>query len=98
MQSDHLWWSQRCGVREGETPRGSARLAQLIKSYADEFSALKRPSQMADSVLPKAAWKRPPTDNVKLNCDGAFRQQNRSGGWGFVLRDHDGCILDWRRF
>ncbi|XP_066310851.1 uncharacterized protein [Miscanthus floridulus] len=48
---------------------------------------------MADSVLPKAAWKRPPTDHVKLNCDGAFRQQNRSGGWGFVLRDHDGCIL-----
>jgi ribonuclease HI len=30
---------------------------------------------------------------VKLSCDGALRQINHSGGWGFVLRDHEGSAL-----
>jgi hypothetical protein len=33
----YLWWSgRRCGVREGEQPRDSGRLARLIVSYAAE--------------------------------------------------------------
>lgn len=37
----YLWWSERCGVREGEQRRDSGRLAQLIGSYAAEWSSLK---------------------------------------------------------
>ena len=28
---------------------------------------------------------------MKINCDGAFNQIDRSGSWGFVLRDCEGA-------
>jgi ribonuclease HI len=27
---------------------------------------------------------------VRLNIDGAFYEASKTGGWGFVIRDHDG--------
>ena len=38
----YLWWSERCGVREGEQARSSERLAQVIFSYAAEWSNIKQ--------------------------------------------------------
>jgi len=32
-------------------------------------------------------WSKPPEGFAKLNCDGAFRAHDLSGGWGFVIRD-----------
>jgi hypothetical protein len=38
-------------------------------------------------------WERPATDMIKLNIDGAFVENTKSGGWGFVARDHLGCVM-----
>jgi ribonuclease HI len=35
----------------------------------------------------------PPEDTVKINCDGAFNLNNRSGGWGFLIRTWDGGVI-----
>ncbi|XP_066395703.1 uncharacterized protein [Miscanthus floridulus] len=35
-------------------------------------------------------WRAPPTDFLKINSDGAFVQATFRGGWGFVIRDHQG--------
>jgi len=35
----YLWWTERCGVREGEKKRDSIMLAALIRSYAEEWSS-----------------------------------------------------------
>ena len=61
----YLWWSERCGIREGETPGGSLQMAQLISSYADEFSALykKHVSEPANGS-PIAVWSEPPIGAV----------------------------------
>jgi len=37
----YLWWSERCGVREGEQQRDSGRLAHLTSTYAAEWSSFK---------------------------------------------------------
>jgi ribonuclease HI len=29
---------------------------------------------------------------MKLNCDGAYKQSDKSGGWGFVIRGADGGV------
>jgi ribonuclease HI len=29
----------------------------------------------------------------ELNCDGAFRELDRSGGWGFVIQNDDGVLI-----
>ena len=36
----YLWWTERCGVREGEKKRDSIMLAALIRSYAEEWSSV----------------------------------------------------------
>jgi ribonuclease HI len=63
----------------------------LIRAYADETSTLKQP------VVPpprlKARWRKPPQDVAKINCDGAFMQEERSGGWGFVIRSSEGEVI-----
>jgi hypothetical protein len=64
-----------------------------MQLYADECSSLKQSGVESASSRPRAAWSRPPEGFVKLNCDGAFRQQDHSGGWGFVLHDDEGTIL-----
>jgi ribonuclease HI len=35
-------------------------------------------------------WSAPAGDLIKINTDGAFHQQNKQGGWGFVARDQHG--------
>lgn len=35
-------------------------------------------------------WIPPPLDVLKINSDGAFRQKEQDGAWGFVIRDSDG--------
>ena len=89
----YLWWSERRGVREGEIARSSAHLAQLIRSYAEECSPLKQIGMEPALPRPRAVWSRPPDGFAKLNYDGAFKQGDRSGGWGFVLGDGDGTVI-----
>jgi len=35
----------------------------------------------------------PPADIYKINSDGSFDPSNRSGVWGFVVRDNCGEVL-----
>lgn len=31
-------------------------------------------------------------DKLKINCDGAFKNAESGGGWGFVIRNSDGDV------
>jgi hypothetical protein len=41
----------------------------------------------------ESAWTPPPIDTLKINLDGAFSQEERKDGWGFIVRDHDGLAM-----
>ena len=30
---------------------------------------------------------------LKLNVDGAFRESDKNGGWGYVIRDENGDVI-----
>jgi ribonuclease HI len=38
----------------------------------------------------KQTWFPPPTGVLKINTDAAFRETEKKGAWGFVIRDCDG--------
>jgi ribonuclease HI len=38
----------------------------------------------------EAAWQEPPVDVLKINFDGAYNADTKSGGWGFAIRDMSG--------
>jgi ribonuclease HI len=39
-----------------------------------------------------AVWKAPTGDKLKINTDGAFDVVQKTGGWGFVVRDNTSQI------
>lgn len=41
-------------------------------------------------------WQRPPSGSLKLNVDRAFREANKNGGWGYVIRDDGGRVIQSR--
>ncbi|XVE81616.1 hypothetical protein DITRI_Ditri15bG0079400 [Diplodiscus trichospermus] len=40
------------------------------------------------------SWKAPPSGWIKINCDGSFKPSLGKIGFGVVIRDHDGLLLD----
>jgi hypothetical protein len=45
------------------------------------------------SLIEKVCWCPPNFDYVKINFDGSFIQNRKSGAWGFVVRDHEGSVI-----
>ncbi|KAM0891479.1 hypothetical protein ACQ4PT_026378 [Festuca glaucescens] len=43
--------------------------------------------------MPRQRWARPPMGWVKLNVDGSFDAESRTGGVGMILRDDSGEII-----
>jgi hypothetical protein len=69
----YLWWSERCGVREGEQRKDSDRLARWVSSYETEWSKSKQTKADGEfQAKISKRWSPPPENSVKINCDGAF--------------------------
>jgi ribonuclease HI len=42
---------------------------------------------------PPDRWTRPSSGVLEINCDGAFFAETKTGGWGFVIRDHNSYAI-----
>ncbi|WVZ81708.1 hypothetical protein U9M48_029054 [Paspalum notatum var. saurae] len=84
-----LWacWETRNKVNAGEQRRSAedtARRATLLKVDA---SLIEKVPKQGNEVKRRQHWKRPPAEQLKINCDGAFIESEKTGGWGFIIRD-----------
>jgi ribonuclease HI len=83
------WWSTRNKVNaEGQTLKLQTTLFQIRKSareFKDFFVKV-----TVEQLKPVQKWRRPEGDILKINIDGSFNQKDKSGGWGFIIRDADG--------
>jgi hypothetical protein len=85
------WWLERNKIREGER-RDSAGLAFIIRYQAEEFVKISERETPMPSRAQKR-WSKPTADVLKINSDGAFDPVTKSGGWGFIIRDADGAVI-----
>lgn len=74
----YVWWSERCAIREGDSPRSILYLSQLFSAYAEACSSLKPAVRASALPKPRTPWRRPPIamGYVKANCDGSFKSMN----------------------
>jgi hypothetical protein len=42
---------------------------------------------------PVQRWQPPQENILKINIDGCFNQQDKTGGWGFIIRDERGVAV-----
>jgi ribonuclease HI len=88
------WWNERNSVREGEKRRQAAHIAGLSWKQAMEIENLHKPMQQESGVRRRMRkWQRPQAGKLKINVDGAFRELDKNGGWGYVIRDEDGRVI-----
>lgn len=86
------WWNVRNKAISGDTiPTPHMVCHRVEKMFVDSLQQrrLEKPAKPPD--LHK--WTKPPENLVKINFDGAFDQVSNSGGWGYVIRDHDGVFI-----
>lgn len=50
----------------------------------------KKPSAARVSGGRQQGWRPPPLDVLKINTDGSFREKEKDGAWGFVIRGSEG--------
>ncbi|KAM0906138.1 hypothetical protein ACQ4PT_017072 [Festuca glaucescens] len=83
------WWLTRNKVNaEGHVFKLESTLFQIRKT-AREFKDFFL-NDVKQQVKPVQHWRLPEGDMLKINIDGSFKQQEKAGGWGFIIRDAEG--------
>lgn len=86
------WWKQRNEVREGGKARDPIDLAYIIDNQGEEFLKLNwKEGKLKERRMAK--WRKPTSDVLSINSDGAFHSSTKQGGWGYVIRDHHGRVV-----
>ncbi|TVU49312.1 hypothetical protein EJB05_00620, partial [Eragrostis curvula] len=86
------WWTERNRIREGEQRRTTTGLTQSINAYLAEVANLNE-KEAKPMYKIKQRWSKPEGEFIKVNCDASFSPSDRSGGWGYIIRDQDGDVV-----
>jgi hypothetical protein len=89
----YQWWKERNNAREGGRRKSPAELAFIIQAQAEEFLKTPEPPVRASREELKR-WTRPVEDVLKINSDGFFNPQTGAGGWGAVIRNSTGQVVE----
>ncbi|KAF8762953.1 hypothetical protein HU200_008799 [Digitaria exilis] len=85
-----VWWDVRNKANaEAKVPRVEEVLHRTMEVA---FQSDRRIKTSAPSVQRQEMqrWHPPPVDVLKINTDGSFREKEKDGAWGFVIRDSEG--------
>jgi hypothetical protein len=86
------WWNQRNKINAKENVGSWEQVVRQTNSCtAESLQRWSKKKAQEEGQVGKV-WQAPTEDRIKLNIDGAFHANNRTGGWGFVARDHAGDV------
>lgn len=83
------WWEARNKINAGERRRETHEITYMAAQLVQDIQSL-LPQIKEKTISPKKRWTPPPAAMFKVNIDGAYLGERKSGGWGFVLRDQYG--------
>lgn len=83
------WCDVRSKVNAGELmPTCQETVRAVNMMVHDILDGGDHQEEMAKPRCPK--WSPPDREVLKINVDGAFKAESKSGAWGFIIRDHEG--------
>jgi hypothetical protein len=89
-----LMWvltTERDVVNARERMKSSGQVGMQIQRYHLEFmDSFATKSDASSSAQPR--WNKPRSGYMKINIDASYREDTRTGGWGFVIRNDTGEI------
>ena len=87
------WWSARNKVNAGERAKRAQEVVNDVLYYWQTWNRAHPQNMSKSNTSGKPKWSPPPVDYYKVNCDGVFLSEYNKGGWGFVIRDHEGQFV-----
>ena len=87
-----IWWAERNKANRGEKPRTSDEIITSVTVHVLEYKNM-QVKKLIPSNKMQLQWSRPMHNFLKINVDGAFREQSFSGGWGFIVRNDRGVAV-----
>ena len=86
------WWSARNKANHGE---GCSSTEEVCNSVAYHLMSMQKLRKTTPAIGPplNLKWQPPPAGFYKINCDGSYLPGSGLGGWGCIIRDHDGVFL-----
>ena len=79
-------------MNEGGRLQCAAEIQGSVTFFLLEFEKLEANGKTIQSPAIQL-WKPSPENFYKINNDGAYNQNTRTGGWGFVVRDSRAEVL-----
>jgi hypothetical protein len=86
------WWTRRNKINAKERTGEPIEIISQVRFWAGEAKQYCTNSTSDTPQTEKLVWQRPTGDILKINIDGSFFADKRTGGWGFVVRDQHGEI------
>jgi ribonuclease HI len=86
------WWTRRNKINAKENTGNAEQLVSQVRYWAEECAEYYKKKQAGNRRISDVQWQAPKGDVLKINVDGAFCADTKSGGWGFVVRDQSGCV------
>jgi hypothetical protein len=87
-----VWWSARNKANRGEKIAYEADICSSVMYHLKVCKKLQDQQKPARQLL-KVSWTPPPEEFYKINVDASFHVNDGHGGWGFVIRNHEGIVL-----
>ncbi|KAL9686312.1 hypothetical protein QQ045_023768 [Rhodiola kirilowii] len=89
-----LWfvWHHRNRVSHGSTSMSPVTAAMRINNLHKDFTRNNKYLLLSINNA-SLEWQKPAGNFIKINCDGAWNEEQKAGGLGVILRDSKGCIL-----
>ncbi|WVZ54075.1 hypothetical protein U9M48_004939 [Paspalum notatum var. saurae] len=86
------WWSARNKANQGERCSSTEEVCSSVTYHLMSMEKLQK-STSARAPSLNLKWQPPPAGSYKINCDGSYLSNSGLGGWGCIVRDHDGAFL-----
>ncbi|TVU08775.1 hypothetical protein EJB05_42187, partial [Eragrostis curvula] len=86
------WWEARNKANAGERGRDTQEITYMAAGLVNDISNNLLKAKIRAPRL-KSKWSPPPPELLKINIDGAFSENLKSGAWGFIVRDHEGAAV-----
>ncbi|KAI4989412.1 hypothetical protein ZWY2020_036729 [Hordeum vulgare] len=86
------WWNARNKKRVGMEEIDITALLWQTRKTAEEYKDFFEKAKY-EKVNQMGGWTKPVEGRLKINVDGSFNKDTLSGGWGYVIRDHEGDVV-----
>ncbi|RLN28580.1 hypothetical protein C2845_PM05G37280 [Panicum miliaceum] len=85
------WWTGRNKANTGERRGPVEEIFSKATIFTTEIHQLNKRKENGGRTVNRdtIGWKPAPPDVFKINSNDAFREEEKTGAWGFVVRDSD---------